>query len=80
MKKTVMAGTDLIGAEISPAIGMLPVGRSSLAALPAKPAIRLDGERSMQAAMPVEACNDLSAAGLIAACGGKAARDGRPTE
>jgi len=30
--------------------------------------------------MPVEACNDLSAAGLIAACGGQAARDGRPTE
>jgi hypothetical protein len=48
--------------------------------LPAKPAIRLDGEWSMQAATPVEARKDLSAARLIAACGGKAARDGRPTE
>jgi len=48
--------------------------------LPAKPAISLDGERFKQAGTPVEARNDLSAARFIAACGGKAARDGRPTE
>ena len=59
---------------------MLLVGRSSPAALSAKPAISLDGEKSVQAAIPIEVRNDLSVARLIAACDGKAARDGRPTE
>ena len=58
---------------------MLLVGRSSPAALSAKPAISLDGEKSVQAAIPIEVRNDLSVARLIAACDGKAARDGRPT-
>ena len=41
------------------------VGRSSLAAVPAKPTISLDGERSMPAAIPVEARTDLSSARLL---------------
>ena len=55
---------------------MFPVGLPTPAAVPAKTAISLYGERSM----PVEARNDLSAVRRFAACGGKAARDVRPTK